>query len=167
MSADETVNVHDAYSIGEEGLLKDMDGQTTSEYVIKKKHQTINFASKNKVNINENYSFSVDPKLLFQRLIVMTDDYSVTLKEALQYELTSFPLSIFEDANNMSHAYKSALADEVDRMYNHDKLCTPEELPPIVTRFVLDGGSLIQSLQLQKKSTFQHIIGLYSNFKPH
>ena len=48
MSDDETVNVHDAYSIGE-GLLKGIDGQTTSEYVIKKilKNQTINFESKN------------------------------------------------------------------------------------------------------------------------
>ena len=35
MSDDETVNVHDAYSIGE-GLLKGIDWQTTSEYVIKK-----------------------------------------------------------------------------------------------------------------------------------
>ena len=35
MSADETVNAHDAYSIWE-GLLKNMDGQTTSECIIKK-----------------------------------------------------------------------------------------------------------------------------------
>ena len=65
MSADETVNAHDAYSIWE-GLLKNMDGQTTSECIIKKKQQKINFASKNKFNINENDSISVDPKLLFQ-----------------------------------------------------------------------------------------------------
>ena len=119
---------------------------------MKKKHQTINFANKNKVNINEDDSISVDPKLLFQRLIVMTEDSSVTLDEALRYELTSFPPSIFEDVNIMRPANKSALADEVDRMYNHDKLCTPDQLPSLVTRFVLDGGFLIQRLTWQKNN---------------
>ena len=130
---------------------------------MKKKHQTINFANKNKVKINEHDSISVDPKLLFQRLIVMTEVSSITLEEALHYELTSFPPSIFEDVNIMRPANKSALADEVDRIYNNDKLCTPDELPPLVTRFVLDGGSLIQRLPWQKNTTFQHIIDLYAH----
>ena len=119
--------------------------------------------TKIKLISNEEDSISVDPKLLFQRLIVMTEDSSVTLDKALHYELTSFPPSIIEDVNIMRQANKSALADEVDRMYNHDKRCTPDELPPLVTRFVLDGGSLILRLPWQKKTTFKHIINLYSH----
>ena len=109
--------------------------------------------------------FLLTQKLLFQRQIVTIEDSSVTLEEALHYELTSFPPSIFEDVNIMRHANKSVLVDEVDIMYNHDKLCTPEELPPIVTRFMLEGGSLIQRLPWQKKvniSAHNRIV-----FKPH
>ena len=64
-----------------------MDGQTTSEYVKKKEasDNKLRNQSKNKVNISENDSISVDPKLLFQRLIVMTVDSLVTLEEALHY----------------------------------------------------------------------------------
>lgn len=44
------------------------------------------------------------------------------MRKLYTIELTSFPPSIFEDVNIMRHANKSALADEVDRMYNHAKL---------------------------------------------
>ena len=33
----------------------------------------------------------------------------------------------------MGHVDKSALADEVDRMYNYDKLCTSDVFPPLLT----------------------------------
>ena len=44
---------------------------------------------------------------------------------------------------------------------DYDKLCTSDEFPALLSRFVLDGGSLIQRLQWQKKTTFPHLIGLY------
>ena len=67
MSDDETVNVHEAYSIGY-ALLTDMDGQILSEYVMRKKHQTINFANKNKVISMKMIQFQLTQNCCFNDL---------------------------------------------------------------------------------------------------
>ena len=63
-----SVNVDKAKTIGD-NILASMDGQTTVEYIFKKKDQAITLSKQSSVIVGSE-TVHVDPQLLFQRLTV-------------------------------------------------------------------------------------------------
>ena len=80
-AADTNVNVDNAKHIGE-NILRAMEDKTIVSYGFKRCWQTITLGAKNSVRINGD-EVQVDPQLLFQRLIFVSDQ-SVENTENLQ-----------------------------------------------------------------------------------
>ena len=88
------VNPDEARTVGD-AILMDMEGKCVGNYTFKKKAQVRNFASIHYVTI-EGEKIQIDPKLLFQRLVMVgmaSDDFNTLF----DYELCSYPPSLFDN----------------------------------------------------------------------
>jgi len=133
-------------------------------------------ASQEKVKINENESISMDPALLFQRLIAAASHRQVDLEKALHYELSAFPTSLFESSTVLRKSQKSQIAyciTEHCKLANHET--TPTELGEqtgiyggtvndTLTKFVMDGGSLLHRLAWKRGETYLNFSKSYAVF---
>ena len=161
MTAEDKVNVFRAKEIGEL-LFKDMDDKLVEEYSISKNMLAVNFSSKAKVSI-EGLEIFVDPKLLFQRLIILAEGDQASLDDVLQHEMTSYPPSLFENVNMFRPANKSQLSDGLLKMLSTEHIIR-EELPEGYNHYVLDGGSLLHRLHWPKRTTYSDLINIYAKY---
>ena len=82
---------------------------------------------------------SIDPALLFQRLIVISKTEELSLEDVMGYELSPFPSSLFEAKNVFGKADKPQLAHAICD-YAQDSI---SDSGSKTEYYVLDGGSLI------------------------
>eukprot|EP00794_Sanderia_malayensis_P002695 gene2695-3114_t len=115
---------------------------------------------KNNVNINGE-SISVDPQLLFQRLITVADQMNENRSEIFKYELCSYPTSLFESTLLMREAHKATLADAIWATGQNE--VAVETITKMCVH-VLDGGSLLRRIPWPKRSTFLAICKVYIDF---
>ena len=139
-----SVNVDEAKSKGLD-IIKDMDGKSTQIYTFRRKHQVVTMASKQTVNIDRE-QVQIDPNLLFQRLASCAYQSPDTLENALEYELCSYPPSLFDSTFFMREAQKSQLTECILNLTKESNLTVTENV-----QNVLDRGSLLHKIPWGQK----------------
>ena len=81
------------------------------------------------------------------------------LKLAFQYDLGSFPHTLFESVGLMHEPQKSTLADSIWKMSQCQRTALPIDI-----QYVLDGGALLHRIPWNKGSTFSEILKTYSDY---
>ena len=142
-----------------------MEGHTSADLVLRKKDQVKTLGAKKSVKV-DGCPVTIDPQLLLQRLITAANSTYEDIKELFRYELCSFPSSLFESPDFLRQPNKASLADELWKFLPDSGYVPVDSSEPKDVQFVIDGGSLLQSLQWPWKrgSTFQTIIGAYVHF---
>ena len=101
---------------------------------------------------------AVDPRLLFQRLLITVGNDENQLKTALEHELCSHPATIVGNNGLMLEADKPNLGDEIWKVADQNV-----QLPSNPT-YVIDGGHLLFKMKWKKGSTFERILQSYENY---
>lgn len=154
--AEDTVNVDNAHQIGMD-ILKTMQGKTVKEYSFKKSMNVKLLSTKATVKI-DGENVPIDSQLLFQRLIAVAGQSNceeMGMEELFQYELCTYPSSLFECSEVMREANKSNLADTIWTQFPN------ESQIPFDVRYVLDGGSLLHRIPWTRGETYQEIAERY------
>ena len=153
---DEKVNVFNSGEIGST-IIKKMVGEPMLTYSFTRKDMAVTMRPRSTV-ICDGERVSVDPQLLFQRLLITAGRDDVILKHALTFELCNLPLSLFGKDGLMREADKPVLADEVWK-----KVDGAPQLPGM-PKYVLDGGSLVHKVKWCKGDTFINIFNSCINY---
>jgi len=82
INANEDVNVQDLFEIGK-GIVQKMDGQSIFSYAHKRSLKVKTLASSKNVNVSEDRS--IDPALLFQRFLVVSQTGDLRLDDVMSY----------------------------------------------------------------------------------
>jgi 5'-3' exonuclease len=156
MIADNDANADAAKSIGDK-IIQSIAGQLASEISFKKKNQVVPLDIKRTSNTNAPQFSQIDPQLMFQRLTAVGSETLNTTAELFQYELASFPSSMFESNGLLKQAAKATLGEAI---WNTGD-CHAEELPTTNVVNVIDGGSLLHRIPWSKGQTFSQICSKY------
>ena len=150
INADTDVNVQDLFSAGKETVTH-MEGQAIFSYTYKRKAKVKTLAASRTIKITGDQT--IDPALLFQRFLVVSQSGELGLDEVLHYELLPHLPSLFE-ANNVSRKPDKAQLLEVIREYLSSSKAAKLEAIPKTDHYVLDGGSLLRCLKWKEGSTY-------------
>ena len=109
---------------------------------------------------------SIDPALLFQRLLVVANagNNDIKFEEVMRYELSTFPPALFENVFLPKKADKPPLMDSIEdtvKLNGSGGVCYGK---PATDTYVLDGGSLLYRIGWKKKETFGNIAKIYVSF---
>ena len=104
--ADKSVDADRAESLGQ-AILQSMYGKSVAEYTFRKKDQVTTLASSTYITV-EGERLEIDPKQLFQRLVVAGKE-TVDTQILFTYELSSYPTSLFDSSLLMRLSDKSSL----------------------------------------------------------
>ena len=157
-STDDSANAERAAEIGMEMQIK-LDGQSvTSTMDVKSKVKAL--SSLRKIPMVNEKKIHIDSLKLFNRLIIFAQR-DMTVETTLQYELTPFPLSLFNNKDQkMNKANKAdfsktslkALTDPLD--LTNQPCCT----------LVIDGGWLLYMVKWEQHQTWQEIANSYLSY---
>ncbi|CAH0555189.1 unnamed protein product [Brassicogethes aeneus] len=143
------VNCHKAYDVGLDSMSK-ITGLNFNEIKLKRADKVLPLSVVNKsVKIND-CKVSVDPLLLFQRITV-SKKFESNLQEYLQYELSPYPTSLF-DNNGMRKTMKSSLYQSND-------------LQPQEWGWVLENETLIPVTTLLPPAPDELLTSIFCNCK--
>jgi hypothetical protein len=160
VTADSTVNVHNLYSIGSEIVTK-LDGKDVFAFKWKRSDRVKTLASTSSIKVDDNSS--IDPALLFQRMLVVSKTGNMSLEEVLKYELCSYPPSLFDSRTMLRKADKPPLAHAILKHLNINDSNHPKSTEE-PHKFILDGGSLLHRLTWTRGSTYDDIASSYAKF---
>ena len=93
INADEDVNVQNHFKVGKD-TVKQMEGQAVFSYSFKRKARVKTLASARTVKVTDDQT--IDPALLFQRFLVVSQSGDLCLDKVLYHELSPYPPSLFE-----------------------------------------------------------------------
>ena len=150
------INVVKACSIGEQ-ILKQMTGKTVKDHTFKMKEQAQIMDSK-VIECGQD-KVHIDPQLLFQRLVIVAKGSTEDMASIFRYELSVFPMALFESSGLMRKANKPVLADAIYKLSNG-----PFSQPGLSVRHVVDGGALLQRIPWKRGMTYLQIFRLYTNY---
>lgn len=167
--ADEDVNVHDFRSVGEK-IIDTMIGQPVFSISFKRKDKAKTLGTTASVKVAADRA--IEPGLLFQRFLVVSQTGSLSLEDVMQYELSAFPPALFDarkvlrkpDKPQLAHAiaaHANNAPEEVDQQETSE---SEEKAPPETEHYVLDGGSLLQRLPWNRRETYGSIAKSYADF---
>ena len=114
INANEDVNVQDFFKIGRD-IVQEMDGQLVFSYSHKRSLNAKTLASSKNIKVSADRS--IDPALLFQRFLVISQTGNLWLVDAMSYELCLYPMSLFEGKRPLASGGQTATC-----RYNQ-KLC--------------------------------------------
>ena len=159
--SDKTANVDEARNVGQK-IVDRMAGQHIADFTFKKKDQVVLMSDSSSVKVDEK-EITIDPQLLFQRLISVAKGYVQVddLDTFFSYELCTYPPSIFESAHLLRDAKKSVFAAEIQKAAKVDCNFTPKENK---IKYVLDGGSLLARLPWPRGTTYETLCDMYVNY---
>ena len=120
------------------------------------------FAQKNSVRFDGD-DVQVDPPLLVQRLITVAQT-SDELESAFKHELCSYQPALFDSSLLLREAHKPALANAIWRLIGPG---VPADVPDDGSRYVVDGGALIQRIPWSRWSTYGCIFHQYTDYVNH
>lgn len=156
--ADSSANAHKACDVGTV-ILDKMVGHKVSEFSFKWPDKAVTMAtvSKSSVKIDGDI-ISVDPQLLFQRLVSVVGDIYQNKREVFKFELSSYPSSLFETPFFPRLPNKAQLAEEI-------WVSAKDGMPEVPTsgelQYVLDGGALLQLIPWSRGASFASIVQSY------
>ena len=139
-----------------------MDGQSVFSYSHKRSLNTKTLESSKNVKVSADRS--IDPVLLFQRFLVVSQTGNLRLDDVMSYELCLYPMSLFKGKGLLRQTDKPQLAEAI-RNYVKTKSDSGVQQTVLVTEHnVLDGGSLLQHLKWKERSTYNSIADDYASF---
>ena len=159
--AKDEVNVDEYLSV-EKRPLKKMIGQPTFIYPCKRKDKAITMGEASAVRVTADRT--IDPALLFQRLLVVSRGGDLSLKDVLDYELSPFPPALFEAKNIFREAEKPQLAKAIEECASKLSDQAVLDKTPKTEHYVLDGGSLLHCVKWTKGKTYGSIADDYVTF---
>uniref|UniRef100_K1PNZ9 Uncharacterized protein n=1 Tax=Magallana gigas TaxID=29159 RepID=K1PNZ9_MAGGI len=112
MIADNDANADAAKSIGEK-IIQSMARQLVSEISFKREDQVVPLDINETSNSNVTQFSQIDLQLMFQRLTAVRSETLNTTAELFQYELSSFPSSMFEANGLLKQAAKATLGEAI------------------------------------------------------
>ena len=112
-----------------------MTGKSVEAFTLRKANEAVTLSSKSTVKIKGKY-VTVDPQLLFQRLITIRERYE-DVRSLFQYELCNYPPALF-DSSCLPLATKKAVLDTLWKTMEEE-----QQKPSGDVQFVLDGGALL------------------------
>jgi len=154
---DESVNVDAARPAGT-CILESMEGISVQDFKFSRKKQVTTLAACLYVTVDEE-KVEIDPKVLYQRLLVAGNG-TVEPDILFQYELCSYPTSLFDTNLRMRNADKATLQQALFKEAPKSII----KVEPVGMTFVIDGGALLQRLPWPKCSTYGAICLLYSKY---
>ena len=150
INADTNVNFQYHFIVGKDAVTN-MEGQAVFSYSHKRTNAVKTLASTRAVTVDKERG--MDPALLFQRFIVVSQSGDLCLEEVIKYELSPYPPSLFELKNLLRKPDKATLLRVVR-----------SHVIPKTDHYVLDGGSLIHPLKWTDGSTYNSIADAYASF---
>ena len=111
VSASEKVNADNSLKIGNR-IIETMENQCPLTYTFKRSRQSVTLAADSHTIKIDGEHINIDPQLLFQRLMMAADTEDDPMK-LFEYELCTYPPSLFDEGGLMRQANKSALADAI------------------------------------------------------
>jgi hypothetical protein len=163
INADKDVNVLDLFDIGNTTIRK-MEGQSVFQYSFKRKDKVRTLATSRCIKVSKNHT--IDPSLLFQRFLVVSQSGELNLDDIMRYELSPYPLSLFDEKYLMRKPNKAQLQEALSDSFKSSELAVLQYIPK-TDHYVLDGGSLLHRLKWKEGSTYTSIANDYSNFTLH
>ena len=142
-TSDTSANVDSAKEIGHR-ILQSMKGQPVSAVSFKKRKEAVTMSTKPAVKIGGE-RVSVDPQLLFQRLLHVAGGDLSKLEEIFKHELTA--LSYWQSTCGMPVKVASS------------KCLRTED-----AHYILDGGSLIHQLSWLRGTSYKHLAERYAEY---
>lgn len=159
--ATDDCDVDDYSTVGKKTIDK-LVGQPVFTYSFKRKEKAITLSDASAVKVTP--KTSIDPALLFQRLIVISRAGDLSLEDVLEYELSPFPTALFEANYTLRKPEKPQLARAIE---NYASGQSDEAVSNEISRtdsYVLDGGSLLHRVAWIKGSTYGTIADSYVDF---
>lgn len=161
VNANEDVNVHDLFVIGND-IVKKMDKHSVFSYSHKRSLKVKTLASSKAVKVADDRT--IDPALLFQRFLVVSQTGDLQLDEVMSYELCPYPMSLFEGKNILRAPDKPQLAEAIRNYVTPKADNAVTQTVAVTDHYVLDGGSLIHRLKWTDGSTYSSIADDYASF---
>ena len=159
--ATEDVNVHLYESVGMK-IIEKMIEQPVFKISFKRKDKAKTLGDMSSVQIAPEQT--IDPALLFQRFVVVSQTGELLMQEVMNYELSPFPPSLFEARNLFREADKPQIAVAIAE---HSRKVSDEAIKATVPKtdhYVLDGGSLLHRLQWKTRDSYGTIAQSYADF---
>ena len=155
--AESSVDVEKARQVGQ-SILDSMTGKSATEFSFKKSNQVITFSAKSSIKV-DGEKIQVDPQLLFQRLLIACQSLD-DMGAMFQYELCSYPTSLFDSSFTLLKPQKPALADAI-----WAKLPSDPTGPTGEIQYVLDGGALLHRIPWpQGFPTYKETCDMYCRY---
>lgn len=156
MEANGNVNVDEARQIGEK-IITSMKDKNVSEYTFKKANQAITMNSKNTIVIDGD-AVTIDPQLLFQRLILLIGKMDeAEVEDVFKYELSQRPSALFDEQGYMRYGESTSLEDALLKAVGTEG--ATEGLN--VDRHIISGNFLINVVAWKKAQTYDDILSDY------
>ena len=159
INADDDVNVQDLFIVGRE--VKQMEGQHVFEYSCRRKNKVKTLASARSIKVRVDRV--IDPALLFQRFLVVSQSGDLCLEEVMKYELSPYPPSLFEGKYILRKPDKAKLLEAIRKHVIPESEAILQFIPR-TDHYVLDGGSLLHRLKWKEGSTYSSIASNYTSF---
>ena len=156
--ANPNVNVVEFESVGR-SITEAMIGQCTFTYSFKRKNKAVTLGDESAITVASDRS--INPALLFQRLLVVAKTDDLSLENVLDFELSPYPPALFEATNvlrkpnkpQLAHAISDYMISEAQTECNHRN-----------EHYVLDGGSLLHRIPWTKGDSYGEIAESYADF---
>jgi len=159
--APEGTNVDQALELGDQST-KALVGKKVFATPLKRNDRAKTMADNHQVKITKEKS--IDPALLFQRLLITSRAGDISLEEAMTYELCPYPAALFESREVMLSPDKSQLTTVLVDFVTDVSPDAVLEANQESGHYVLDGGSLIHRLPWKEGTTFGNIASSYVQF---
>ena len=160
INAADDVNVQDLFIVGRE-VVKQMEGQPVFEYSYRRKNKVKTSASARSIKVTVDRV--IDPALLFQRFLVVSQSGDLCLEEVMKYELSPYPPSLFEGKYILRKPDKAKLLEAIRKHVIPESEAILQFIPRS-DHYVLDGGSLLHRLKWMEGSTYSSIPSNYASF---
>jgi len=154
INVNEDDNVRDLLEIGRD-IVQKMDGQSVFSYSHKKSLKVKTLASSKIVKVSEDRS--IDPALLFQRFLVLSQTGDLRLEDVMSYELCVYPMSLFKGKDILRQPDKPQLTEALRNYVKTKSDNAVTQTVPVTEHYVLDGGSLLSLLHCLKWTEGDHL----------
>lgn len=159
--AENSVNCDKSREVGEK-IVEALKGKDANEHTFRKKDQVVTLASKTSVKLKDD-EVQIDPQLMFQRLsIVATAGRYENPARFFEYEMSSYPTSLFDNSLLPRKANKPVLAEAIWSMVNDSQ--AGANVAGESAYYVLDGGALLHRVPWPRGVSYETICSLYVQY---
>ena len=138
--ATDDCNVDDYSNVGKK-IIDKLVGQPVFTYSFKRKDKAVTLSDASHVKVTSQKS--IDPALLFQRLIMISRAGDLSLEDVLGYELSPFPPALFEANYIFRKPEKPQLIRAIENYAIGKSSDAVSNEIPCTDSYVLDGGFLL------------------------